>query len=498
MKAEVKSMCNMAKRDQVLWRVGIALTLVGLSAAGAQTRYGGGSGTMEDPYQIWTAEQLSALADEPNDFGQHFRLMADLDLAPYKDNSFRLIGYMFAGYDDKGRTLRGWLSFEGVFDGNGHTISNLTYTIEEPSPEDNPSNPLTDYGLFRYLGGEVRNLGLINPTIRPAATCTYDVAQVGALAGYCFSGSSIINCYVQGGQISGDDRVGGLVGHLGSPSSLPGLPSLPGHIPPVISECRASCLVSCSRAGRPIAPIPGYVFGGLVGQSYGNILRSYAQGNVEAAGAASVGGLVGNLASNCTVEACFATGSVTGGAVGFGDTGGLMGKAEANSSVHASYSTGPIYGTFAVGGLVGRAMPGATIRDCYSTGQVLGQERVAGLAGEASSLVRVECCYATGAVSGTAKSRTGGLIGYGSPPAGSSNCFWNRETSGLDTSAGGIGLTTTQMQNIQTYISAGWDFVGEIINGTDDVWKMDDGGPAYPELAWQESLPGDSVDAQRP
>jgi len=199
------------------------------------------------------------------------------------------------------------------------------------------------------------------------------------------------------------------------------------------------------------------------------------------------------------VEACFATGSVTGGgAVGFGDTGGLIGKAEANSSVHANYSTGWIYGTLSVGGLVGRAMPGATIRDCYSTGQVVGQDKVGGLAGEASALVRVKCCYATGTVSGTMKSQRGGLIGSGSLPAGGNTCFWNRETSGLDTSAGGIGLTTAQMQDIRTYLSTGWDFVGEISNGTDDIWKMDTGGPAYPTLAWQEALPGASVDSPGP
>jgi len=483
-------MCNMGTRDRVSWRFAIILALVSLSAAGAQAEYGGGSGTMEDPYQIWTAEQLSALANEPNDFDKHFKLMADIDLAPYRDNSFRLIGYLFTGYDDNGRRYRAWHDFHGVFDGNGHTISNLMYTVEEPSPEDDPSNPLVAYGLFRYLAGEVRNLGLINPTIRPAATCTYDVAQVGALAGDCHSGS-IINCYVQGGQISGDDMVGGLVGYLGSPP-------MPQYIPPAISNCHASCTVSCSRAGRPIWPRPGDAFGGLVGQSYGSILCSSAQGNVEAAGAAHVGGLVGRLHSNCTVEACFATGRVTGGGkIGFGDTGGLIGLVEGSSVVRASCSTGLVYGTISVGGLVGRMM-GSAIRDCYSRGQVFGQERVGGLVGEASFLVRVECCYATGAVSGTTKSQAGGLIGAGSPPAGSSNCFWNRETSGLDTSAGGIGLTTTQMQNIQTYLRAGWDFVGEIVNGTHDVWRMGVDGPAYPELAWQEALPGDAVAAQGP
>jgi hypothetical protein len=87
----------MAKRDQVLWRVGIVWTLVGLSAAGAQARYGGGSGTVEDPYQIWTAEQLNTIGVDPNDLFMNFKLMADIDLAAYQEDS-PLIGYYGASY----------------------------------------------------------------------------------------------------------------------------------------------------------------------------------------------------------------------------------------------------------------------------------------------------------------------------------------------------------------------------------------------------------------
>jgi hypothetical protein len=61
-------------------------------------------------------------------------------------------------------------------------------------------------------------------------------------------------------------------------------------------------------------------------------------------------------------------------------------------------------------------------------------------------------------------------------------CFWDIEASGTSNSEGGTGLTTDQMQDIQTYLDAGWDMVGERENGTADIWRMPEGG-GYPELS---------------
>jgi len=49
----------------------------------ATAQYGGGSGTKDDPYQIWTAGQLNAVGTEPNDWDKHFQLMADIDLSAF-------------------------------------------------------------------------------------------------------------------------------------------------------------------------------------------------------------------------------------------------------------------------------------------------------------------------------------------------------------------------------------------------------------------------------
>ena len=80
--------------NQVVLQAMSVLIVVCLLSFAAQAQYGGGSGTAEDPYQIWTAEQMNAIGANPNDWSRHFKLMADLDLSAYEGDSFNLIGYM--------------------------------------------------------------------------------------------------------------------------------------------------------------------------------------------------------------------------------------------------------------------------------------------------------------------------------------------------------------------------------------------------------------------
>ena len=48
----------------------------------SQAQYSGGSGMMDDPYQIATAADLIALGETPDDYDKHFILTADIDLDP--------------------------------------------------------------------------------------------------------------------------------------------------------------------------------------------------------------------------------------------------------------------------------------------------------------------------------------------------------------------------------------------------------------------------------
>jgi len=63
-------------------------------------------------------------------------------------------------------------------------------------------------------------------------------------------------------------------------------------------------------------------------------------------------------------------------------------------------------------------------------------------------------------------------------------CFWDIQTSGQATSVGGTGKTTAEMQTASTFLEAGWDFVGETENGTEDIWWINE-GKDYPRLWWE-------------
>jgi hypothetical protein len=108
---------------------------------------------------------------------------------------------------------------------------------------------------------------------------------------------------------------------------------------------------------------------------------------------------------------------------------------------------------------------------------------VGGLVGDNDRSGSVTQCYSTGAVSATG--RVGGLFGLAFTWAEEVNdCFWDAQTSGQATSKGGTGKTTAEMQTAKTFLDAGWDFVGEPANGTEDIWKIAE-GLDYPRLWWE-------------
>ena len=78
-----------------------AVVVVCLLSVSVYGKYGGGSGTAEDPYQIWTAEEMQAIGAEPNDWDRHFKLMADIDLSAFGADEFNIIGTAIYDYYDE-------------------------------------------------------------------------------------------------------------------------------------------------------------------------------------------------------------------------------------------------------------------------------------------------------------------------------------------------------------------------------------------------------------
>jgi len=212
--------------------------------------------------------------------------------------------------------------------------------------------------------------------------------------------------------------------------------------------------------------------GGLVGKNEGTVSNSYSSGNVT--GNLNVGGLVGwNFGG--TVTDTYASGSVTGQ----NNTGGLVGWSTGTMS--NSYATGDVTGSAQVGGLVGKN--GGTASNSYATGSVTGYDNVGGLVGKNDNTGTVSNSYSTGNVTGTL--HVGGLMGRNQGTV--SNSFWDTETSGQSTSAGGTGKTTAEMQDITTFSGAGWDIIAVANSSTRNtgyVWNIVD-DVTYPFLSWQ-------------
>jgi len=116
-------------------------------------RYSGGTGEPSDPYKIATAEDLNDISNHIEDLGKCFVLVNDINLADYTGTQFKIIG-RYCGYQDPNNK-----PFTGVFDGNGHSISNFTYEHHK----------YDGAGLFGYVddaNAQIKNLTLIDPNIQ--------------------------------------------------------------------------------------------------------------------------------------------------------------------------------------------------------------------------------------------------------------------------------------------------------------------------------------------
>jgi len=243
----------------------------------------------------------------------------------------------------------------------------------------------------------------------------------------------------------------------------------------------------------------GDYVGGLCGYNYGNITNCYSTGTVNGRlagyGIGYAGGLCGCSCGNITncYSTCYVVGNcLIGGLCGCNEGGDItncyssgtvlgstyVGVLCGNNwygCITSCYSAGTVNGYYDTGGLCGYNQHG-NVTNCYSTGIVTGSYNTGGLCGY-NDYGSINSCYSIGRVTGTG-SYVGGLCGLNN--AGTfTNSFWDTQTSGRTTSAGGTGKTTIQMQDINTFLAAGWNFV--------DIWKMPDMG-GYPLLTWQDDI----------
>ena len=211
---------------------------------------------------ITTAQQLKQLADEVNagdsKSGKTVLLMNDIDLSVYPNWS--PIGTL------KPNTSQVSYPFSGVFDGQNHTISNLTCT----------SNTNGYAGLFGNFDGTVQNLILRDVQITVEG-------QAAAVVCENYKGQ-VLNCAMIGGSVKGKSVAGGVVCYNRG----------------TVENCYATGDVTSLSGGRICYA------GSVVGYNYteGTVQSCYAAGRVESEEHA--GGAVGG--NYGTVQNCVALG----------------------------------------------------------------------------------------------------------------------------------------------------------------------------------------------
>jgi len=212
----------------------------------ASRKYGGGTGEPNTPYLISTPEQMNALSAESDDWGKHFKLMADIDLYEFSYEAALIAPVTIS---DINNTLEG-TPFTGVFDGNGYRVFNLTISGD------------SYLGMFGRVTSkaEIKGIGIVDANIVGSGD------YVGGLVGLNEYGE-VTRCFSTG-KVVGGVGVGGLIGFNNYGGRI-----INGYN------------ISAVSGGKDV--------GGLVGLNYGDVIRCHSVGVVDAVGGLGIGGLVG-------------------------------------------------------------------------------------------------------------------------------------------------------------------------------------------------------------
>ena len=308
--------------------------------------FAGGAGTAYDPYLIRKAAHLLKMKEYPE---AHFKLIEDIDME----------GSLWTP-----------VPMNTSFDGNNHTIYNLTI---------NPYVTSDGLGLFSTIntGGVVKNITLHGPKVNfPSKN------YVGAIAGTC--AGIITNSHVvltSSDAIVGNDNVGGLVGFVNGGKYTD------------VGATISSCTVSSTTSSTTI--IGSKYVGGAVGElSYNNPNTiSDVHVNASIAGIYRVGGVVGfiqsqhaeQLSYDGTITALTTSGKCVGGLVGELLDGELI-SSKANAIIDGNPSR--------AGGLVGGAYTWEpSVIACYSQGQIVGNSNGNGIVGQYNGTCAITYCY---------------------------------------------------------------------------------------------------------
>lgn len=233
--------------------------------------FAGGDGEYDDPYTISCLRHLENIHktkyyDEEDGWyvgGNHFKMIDNISLSG--------VAWVPLG--------TGVQAFTGTFDGNNHTISNLSLNITNSTFSEN------SYGLFTVTKGYIKNLNVTNVNLSVTNSATNYSVSVGAVSGLSYF--SMNNVYTSGTIVgSGYVDLGGLAGVAGGEFY--------------------NCSSSMNITG-------GYNIGGIVGSAYGDIEGCSYSGTLTYSNKYSdhdcIGGIVGGF-SESSITNCSFTGKI--------------------------------------------------------------------------------------------------------------------------------------------------------------------------------------------
>ena len=258
----------------------------------------------------------------PNDICSGYELTRDLD---FRDAASYHSGVVNTEWAESWQSIGDRDNpFAGVFNGNGHTISNLRIAKTD-----------TDHvGLFAALadGAQVGNVNLADVDIGGRF-------DVGSLAAY---NAGVIDNSSADGTVAGERDVGGLVAYnVGrvSNSYAYGVVSGGSSVGGLVARNESTGVIANSYSLNRVSGDDS--IGGLVGLNLGAIANTYASGSVE--GNTRIGGLVG-------------------------DNGGSVGNSYATANIVCTDVPMCTSYTVATGGLIGLGVGGNVVNSYWDTG----------------------------------------------------------------------------------------------------------------------------------
>lgn len=261
-----------------------------------------GDGSTGNPYEISTAAELAWFRTYVNEGNLSVcaKLTDNIDLKDFChaadasnniEKSWEPIG-SYDSYPNK--------AYKGVFDGNGHTISNLYIKVQREG-----------VGFFGCASGSIKNITFDNAQVENTGNdSNYSMTGIVVGAGFATLQNlkTLNNCSVK----SGAKSLGGIAGNAKNCSNLEnnatviGVYEVGGIVGVVnsnatLSSCVNNGMVTENRSGR---------CGGIVGSLYKYTIEDCANyGNVT--GTKEIGGIVGYAYGNSTIKRTLSSGDIT-------------------------------------------------------------------------------------------------------------------------------------------------------------------------------------------